>query len=274
MFMKKFKRRRLNLDAFMLVVVIPVILAICIVKILFFSIPAQKNEPVPTASSEPQGTAQPVPSSTPEVSAQPEDNPYPDSLFTDTDSILLLANKKHPLPDGYMPSDLVVPNVQERNGTWMLRQEAATALENMFNAAAQEGVNLVLGSGFRNRDSQEELWNYYANTYGQDYADSVSSRSNYSEHQTGLAVDLCNADGTFDLDKGFKDTAEGQWLYANAHRYGFILRYPEGKQDITGYDYEPWHFRYVGIDYATAIYAVSPDETFEEYFHQTGGGYE
>lgn len=255
----------------MIVIVIPAILLICIIKIGFTS---RKAEPAASATPVPSETATAEPTATAETEETPvADNPEEDPRFTDPNSILVCANKKHRLPSNYTPDDLIIPDVGERNGTWMLRQEAATALETMFSDAASQGISLVIGSGFRNEETQTNLWNYYVSIDGQEYADTISSRGGYSEHQTGLALDICNGEGTYDIDKGFADTAEGQWLYTNAYKYGFILRYPEGKEDITGYDFEPWHYRYVGVETSTAMYAVSPDETFEEYFHLAGGNY-
>lgn len=255
----------------MIFVVIPSILIVCIFKIACFPNKAIQDT-VSTVEPTIETTSTPVP--TIEPTSTSESTTYSDTDFSDPNSILVIANKKHKLPDNYQPTDLVVPNISEKNAEWTLRQEAATALETMFNEASAQGISLVLGSGFRSQSSQEELYNYYVNINGQEYADSISSRPGYSEHQTGLAVDICNGEGTYDLDKGFIDTAEGQWLYNNAYKYGFILRYPDGKQDITGYDFEPWHYRYVGTEVSTAIYSISPNETFEEYFNLEGGNYE
>lgn len=191
----------------------------------------------------------------------------------DPDSILFCANKKHPLPDNYQPSDLVYVNVTQTHGDTTLRKEAADAMIAMFDAAKADGVTLVLGSGFRDQAYQTNLYNMYVAQSGQEYADSISSRPGYSEHQTGLAADIkAPDDGTF-LDETFINTPQGQWLYNNAYRFGWILRYPEGKEDITGYAYEPWHYRYVGIETATAMHNIDPNLTFEEYFDIEGGTY-
>jgi len=107
-----------------------------------------------------------------------------------TRTVICFANKKHKLPDGYEPSDLTTPNVTMRNSTWQFREEAARAMEEMFAAAAAEGVQLVCSSGYRSQDYQEYLWNNYAAQSGEEYADRISSRAGYSDHQTGLAVDL------------------------------------------------------------------------------------
>ena len=224
-----------------------------------------------TAVSTPQPSAEIQP--TPSASAEPTPTPTAAIDFSDTSSILVCANKKHALPDGYAPSDLRAPAVYTTTTSWTLRDEAATALETMFNAAKEDGIALLLGSAYRSYDYQASLYNGYVANRGKEYADTISSRPGYSDHQTGLAVDISDASQANFLSQSFENTAEGQWLHDNAHLYGWIMRYPKDKQDITGYAYEPWHFRYVRVEYATAIYETDPDETFEEYFGVEGGDY-
>ena len=193
--------------------------------------------------------------------------------FTDTDSLLILANKKHPLPDGYAPYDLREPNVASVYDSAPMRDEAATALEEMFAAAAEDGVTLLLGSGYRSQEYQYQLYSGYCDQYGCEIADTISSRPGFSDHQTGLAADIADHDRATYLTQEMEDTPEGIWLRNHAHEYGFIMRYPKGKDEITGYAYEPWHFRYVGRDYAEAIYNVDEFCSFEEYFGVEGGDY-
>ncbi|MDX8418935.1 M15 family metallopeptidase [Stecheria sp. CLA-KB-P133] len=200
-------------------------------------------------------------------------DPENDTRLTDPSSILFCANKKHPLPSGYAPEDVRYVNVAQIYNNAVMREEAATAMENMFAAAQADGITLTLGSGYRSYDLQTTLYNKYVDDDGTDYADSISSRPGYSDHQTGLAADLNGDDESTYCDKSFINTDAGQWLYHNAYRYGFIMRYPEGKTDYTGYDYEPWHYRYVGVDTATAMYNIDPDLSFEEYFGISGGDY-
>lgn len=198
----------------------------------------------------------------------------PDPACSDTGSYVLIANKKHPLSADYVPSDLVdITGIPKQNREEQMRSEAADNLIAMFNQASQEGVQLYFISGYRSYAYQENVYNGYVQSDGAEYADSISSRPGYSDHQTGLACDLGQVDLQGTLDETFINTAAGQWLYAHAHEYGFILRYPQGKEEITGYTYEPWHYRYVGKDVANAMYAISPDETMEEYFHVSGGDY-
>ena len=199
---------------------------------------------------------------TPEPTLSPEDDPR----FSDLDSNLLLANKKHPLPDGYIPDDLREMDIYTAGALCEMREEAAKHMEDMFAAALKDGVQLVCASAYRSEERQLSLYSGYVKEGGQDFADSVSSRPGYSEHQTGLAADL-----SYQVNEGFADTPQGQWLAAHAHEYGFILRYPKGKEDITGFDFEPWHFRYVGMEYAKDIYRSG--QCFEEYFGLEGGDY-
>lgn len=193
--------------------------------------------------------------------------------FSDTSSYLVVANKKHKLPSGYEPSDLSVPNVPMNYAGTSLRYTAARALERMFAAARNAGVTLILGSGYRSESYQRTLYNGYVARYGTATADTISSRPGYSDHQTGLAADISDHNGATYLTQSMENTVEGIWLRNHAHEYGFIMRYPKGKDSVTGYSYEPWHFRYVGVDYATKIYNVGVWYTFEEYFGVEGGGY-
>ena len=219
----------------------------------------------------------PTPTPTPTPTATPDENDYSgegDPRFSDYDSILILANKKHGLTADYIPHDLAIPEVRMTITDWSLRLEAAEAIEDMFAAAEAEGVILYLESGYRAYETQEFLYNGYVEQSGKEYADTISARPGYSDHQTGLATDLTgytSPDDNFSIS--FENTVEGKWLAVNAHKYGFIMRYPKGKEAITGYAYEPWHFRYVGIENATAIYETDPTYTFEEYFHVKGGDY-
>ncbi|NCB32692.1 MAG: D-alanyl-D-alanine carboxypeptidase family protein [Erysipelotrichia bacterium] len=215
-----------------------------------------------------QATPTPTAVSTPTPTAVPK--PTPD--FTSPDSLLIVANKTHRLPEGYVPEDLTW-SVDCGTGACYMREPAAIALQGMFAAASNDGVNLTLLSAYRSEEYQAQLYNGYVASYGTERADRISSRPGYSDHQTGLAADIgSSVNPAADLNaEEFKATDEGQWLYQHAHEYGFIERYPDGKEEITGYGFESWHFRYVGTDIASAIYAVDPDETFEEYFNVSGG---
>jgi D-alanyl-D-alanine carboxypeptidase len=191
--------------------------------------------------------------------------------LNDPTSIWIVVNKHRPLnPITYAPSDLVVPNVALRSNITsteeQMRQVTATALEQMFSAATADGVTLNVQSGYRSYSFQTTLYNSYVQEQGQATADSQSARPGYSEHQTGLAVDVggvtqpdCN------VAPCFAHTTEGIWLAANAYKYGFIIRYPPDKEAITGYIAEPWHVRYVGTSLSNEMH-VSGIETLEEFF--------
>lgn len=217
------------------------------------------------------GKTEATPTPTPTLAPTPEPTLDP-AVFSDPQSILLLANKKHPLPSGYEPDDLVPVTIPTSNAGVTMRLEANEAMTIMAEAARRDDVTLKVSSAFRGESYQHNLYSGYAASYGSAQADRISSRPGYSEHQTGLCADFVEGSGA-DFRPEFEDTASGKWLAAHAHEYGFILRYPKGKEEITGYAYEPWHFRYVGKQYAKEMYAQGADMTFEEFFHQEGGDY-
>lgn len=162
---------------------------------------------------------------------------------------VLLANKQHPLPETYAPGE--VP-------------EARAAFETMKKAAAKEEINLSAFSTYRDFARQKQLYESYVAKDGQQAADRYSARPGYSEHQTGLTFDIGEVgEERHWASASFGNTEGGKWLAANAQKFGFILRYPEGREKITGYMYESWHFRYVGKDIATEIYQKGI--TLEEY---------
>ena len=146
---------------------------------------------------------------------------------------ILIANKTYALPSTYNPG---------------VDPVAKVALQNMFDAARADGLNLFIRSGFRSYATQQRLYNNYVSRDGVAEADRYSARAGHSEHQTGLAFDINKADSSFE------GSPEAIWLAANCHKYGFIIRYPAGKESITGYIYEPWHVRYLGIEAATDVY--------------------
>lgn len=182
---------------------------------------------------------------------------------TSTDSITTLVNKNHSISANYVPGDLVTVDLPSTRDT-QLRSAAAEGLTKLFNAAEAAGHELYCCSGYRSYDTQSELYAWNVDTYGVDGAELVSARPGMSEHQLGLAMDVTSASVGFDLLESFGTTPEGQFIKENAHKYGFIVRYPLGKTDITGYAYEPWHLRYLGVDVATEIY--NSGKTMEEYY--------
>ena len=175
-------------------------------------------------------------------------------------SFRALVNKNYRLPADYEPSDLVlldVPlyNKDKNNEANYLRKEAARALKNLFEAAYNEkGYELIARSGYRSYDTQVMLYDRYVKEDGVEAADTYSARPGHSEHQTGLTIDITSDSVHGGLTETFGETDEGKWVAENAHRFGFIIRYPENRVDETGYQYEPWHLRYVGTEAATSIY--------------------
>ena len=168
----------------------------------------------------------------------------------DIDGNVFLVNRQHSISQHY------VPDTRKVNGPGMsqtMRDDAATALEEMFAAAKADGINLSIVSGYRSYSKQSSIYSRKKATVGQVEADSVSARPGTSEHQLGLAMDVARK-GSSQLNTSFGKTKEGQWVSENAHKFGFIVRYMEGYEDVTGYMYEPWHVRYVGPEMAEAIY--------------------
>ena len=175
--------------------------------------------------------------------------------------LLVLVNKCYQLPKGFQQYNLVEmnPGYTARDGKeYLLANVAYEPYIQMAEDAKREGLNLKVVSAYRTEDYQRGLYENKLRTTGKVNADNYSARPGHSEHQTGLAVDINSTSGTFEY------TAEFKWMQQHAHEYGFILRYPKGKEWITGYSYEPWHYRYVGTDVAKIIY----DEgiTYEEYY--------
>jgi zinc D-Ala-D-Ala carboxypeptidase len=187
----------------------------------------------------------------------------------DPASIWVVTNKQRPLrPQNYIPADLVFPLVRLRvpgNESMQLRTEAAGALEEMFAGASNDGIELMLSSGYRSYKYQVNLYGSYVKSQGQAQADTQSARPGYSEHQTGLAADLRPINGKCELEQCFGDLPEGKWVAENAHTYGFIIRYPAQSKQVVGYEYEPWHIRYVGKDLA-AEYIRTNATTLEGFF--------
>ncbi len=167
-------------------------------------------------------------------------------------SLLVLVDKFHQLDNSYIPEDLEKIDPMYNSGELVLRREARLAFEEMCREADTCGLHLEAISTYRSYTYQNQV--YYKNMTPdiplEDYQkerDKVSARAGHSEHQTGLAVDIN------DLEQTFENTPEGKWLAKNSFKFGFILRYPKGKEYITGYDYEPWHFRYLGKEVAEAV---------------------
>ena len=192
---------------------------------------------------------------------------YEDYKEADTDKgNLIIANKLSYLGD-YVPDDLVnVDGSYCMQDGVMLKSEAYEHLKQMFEAAREEGYYFYISTAYRSYDFQKALYDSYLLKDSAEVVDTYSSRPGFSDHQTGLACDIGMPGYKFEM---FTDTDECRWLHENAYKYGFILRYPEGKENITKYKYESWHFRYVGVEVSTYIY--ENNITLEEYVAYFGG---
>jgi len=168
---------------------------------------------------------------------------------------LVLVNKYNKLADEYVPNDLVA-----LSGTMMISERAKDHITELVSDATNEGYYVCYYSGYRSFDLQTRLYNNYVKRDGEKAADLYSARPGFSEHQTGLVIDLCSTDR-----KTIKEnTPLYEWITTNAHKYGFIIRYPKNKTNITGYQFEPWHLRYIGVEHATKVNMLNI--TYDEYY--------
>ena len=184
------------------------------------------------------------------------------------DYLGILVNKSHPLTEDFVPSDLTPVNIPFAyigdDLRYYMRVPAARALEAMFHDAKAAGLNLTGISGYRSYKRQKNIYEHNLAGKGEAHTSLYSASPGTSEHQTGLAMDISTPSIRLALTTDFENTREGAWLRENAPAYGFILRYPAGKENITGYAYEPWHFRYVGQP--LALYLKKEGLTLEEYY--------
>jgi D-alanyl-D-alanine carboxypeptidase len=226
--------------------------------------------PTPTPTSEhtdgPAGTPTDGPAPTGPPTLDPTDPPPTDGGGDGPDggngdpppssdvTLLTPVDKQHALADDYAPSDLVsIPGdylVPEFGG--LLRAEASNALVSMLGDAFGAGYDIRARSAYRSYSEQEATFQHWVDTVGYDEAVRISAMPGHSEHQLGTTADVTSADVGWELTEGFGETAAGQWLAANAHLYGYALSYPAGAEAVTGYAYEPWHFRYIGVAEAAA----------------------
>lgn len=190
------------------------------------------------------------------------DNPYYTNTkpSTNLNTELILVNKYNYVTENYVPENLQPLNTSYARSGMQLVDIAKEAFESMSDDAKKEGMNIIAMSSYRSYDYQVNLYNNYVKTDGKEAADTYSARPGYSEHQTGLAVDVYNLELPY---TSFEETEEFNWMQENAYKYGFILRFPKDKVDITGYQYEAWHYRYVGKEVAKYIH--NHNMTLEEY---------
>jgi len=219
----------------------------------------------PSKTSRPSGTQSATPSASPSATQPARFNKGALSI-DDPASIWVVVDKLRPLnPKDYVPADLIQTPVAHANPP-TLRKEAADAMVAMFAAGKAEGAGgMQLQSAYRSYTTQVVVYNRYVSQAGQAGADAQSARPGFSEHQTGLAADISSVPASCVLAACFGETTQGKWLVANAYRFGFLLRYPADKVAVTGYMYEPWHFRYIGAALATEMHDEGVT-TLEEFF--------
>ena len=177
------------------------------------------------------------------------------------DSLMVLVNKLNRLKSNYVPHDLEQISLNYATNNKFLRKEAKENFEKLSSDAKKIGYSIIAVSAYRDYDYQENLFNNYVKEKGENYALKCSAKAGHSEHQTGLSVDVMGSNNDYDQ---FEKSKEFDWMKNNSYKYGFILRYPKGKEYITGFKYEPWHYRYVGKDIASIIYTEGI--TLEEYY--------
>jgi len=172
------------------------------------------------------------------------------NIMKDDPYFRILVDKEHSLPDNYEPDDLIEltnSSYRANRSGMFLRREAESSLEEMAAAAAKEGLTLVASSAYRSYDYQVQVYERNVRQMGREAADRESARPGHSQHQLGFVVDFGS------ITDAFAQTAEGRWLAANASRFGWSLSYPDGYEEITGYRWESWHYRYVGRELAAFI---------------------
>lgn len=193
-------------------------------------------------------------------------------INTDPTSYTVLVNREYPMPEDYVPQDLTIPNVSySYSGIYeksYMRSVAASAIEKMFaEAKKKKKFELKVVSAYRSYSRQKTIYENNVSTRGEEKTRMVSAQPGCSEHQTGLAVDVSSDTVGCAIDESFASCPEGKWIAKNCQNFGFIIRYPKGKSDVTGYSYEPWHLRYVGINLAQYIHKKKI--TLEEYYNTT-----
>lgn len=230
--------------------------------------PKATATPAPTATNTPTPTATPTP--TPSPTPVPSVPAAPVEVNTDVNTDTFLINRDYPLSASYAPTDLVIPNIKfsfmdQTADKRKLRKVAADALEELCaTALAEEELTIYGVSGYRSYDRQYDIYGSNIIKKGIRHTNLYSAAPGTSEHQTGLAIDVSCASIGYALENRFAETPEGIWLTENCWRFGFILRYPKEKEAITGYAYEPWHIRYVGVP--LAYYLYTNNLTLEEYY--------
>ena len=197
------------------------------------------------------------------VNTHANNNWYTHDLDTDVSlNERLIVNKFYHLDENYAPDDIVNFPIKYAYDNNRIRKICLDAFVDMWNAAMDDGIKFIVNSSYRDFNKQKQVYEDYKNWYGETKADQQAARPGYSEHQTGLAIDIFSTDNQ--LSGTFKDSEGYKWLKNNAYKYGFIERYPEGKEYLTGYEFESWHWRYVGKEAAAVI--QKEGITYDEYY--------
>jgi D-alanyl-D-alanine carboxypeptidase len=231
-----------------------VVVTLVLITVAYLAWPSASNKAAPTQSA----------------NASNQTTAFDKSQYSNDDasSLWVVVNKGRQLPSVYVPAGLTVPTVPLRlsasSPEMHVRTDTAEAMERLFTKAKADGINLMLASGYRSYAEQVSVYNGYVKSDGQVQADNFSARPGHSEHQTGLAADIEPLSRQCEIDPCFAATPEGRWLAANAHHYGFVIRYQKQTQDLTGYHYEPWHIRYVGPQLAVQL--QTSGQTLEQFF--------
>ncbi len=225
--------------------------------------PTVTATPIPTQTTPPPVTPTPIPTTSEKPKGGFDIN---QRSIDDPASYWVVSDKLRPLkPSDWSPSDIITVPVKSQNPP-RLRKAAGDALVKMFDAAADEGAGqMQVQSAWRSYDVQVKVYNGWVASLGKKQADAQSARPGFSEHQTGLAVDISPVPLSCALDSCFGDTKQGEWLAENAWRFGYLLRYPADKVEVTGFTYEPWHFRFIGQTLSTEMHEQGVT-TLEEFF--------
>jgi D-alanyl-D-alanine carboxypeptidase len=212
---------------------------------------SSEEAPDTTTTPSATGTSGPTSTPTPTPPPTPESTPSPFA----GDPLLRVVDRDHPLEPEFVPDHLVpIPGRWNFDGRDLrLIEEAADALDRMLAAANESGHEILVRSAYRSYATQQATFAFWVEQLGEERARRESAEAGFSEHQLGVTVDLTAASVGWELIPAFGDTAEGQWLRANAGRYGFALSYPEEGEPVTGYIFEPWHYRYIGPAAAAAF---------------------
>lgn len=240
------KRRLVPVVAMLLVVIASLVYGYWLLIKTQQPAPSTPKVPVVSAPQKPQQVMLALPGATP--------IPPLKENYNDNTSLWRVVSKDYPLDNAasYVP-ELAPASLPSAYGH-QLRPDATAAAAQMFSAAKAAGYDLIVGSGYRSYATQQKLFSDYSAHYGEAQANTFSARAGQSEHQTGLAFDVARADRRCFIDNCFGSLPESTWIANHSYEYGFIVRYPADKTNVTKYQYEPWHLRFVGVDLATALH--------------------